>query len=102
FIGYLKQYWMSGHIQKMWLAAGFEPSRSIFEQSDTTMLIESFHHVLKGKFLDGKRNRRLDQLLSKLVTGVLPYYALKQCRQDIGFEGDDLEVQKRRDICARA
>lgn len=36
------------------------------------------------------------------MTGVLPYYALKQRRQEVGFEGPDIEVKKRQDICRRA
>ncbi|KAJ7926870.1 hypothetical protein B0H13DRAFT_1599252, partial [Mycena leptocephala] len=55
-----------------------------------------------GKFLNGKRNRRLDHLISKLVKDVLPYYALKQRRQEVGFEGVDIEVTKRRDILKRS
>jgi hypothetical protein len=66
------------------------------------MLIEAWHHVLKGKFLEGKRNRRMDHLVSCLVEDVVPYYRLKQRRQDIGMEGDDLELQRRRDVIARA
>ncbi|KAJ6573791.1 hypothetical protein DFH09DRAFT_833136, partial [Mycena vulgaris] len=37
----------------------------------------------------------LDHLLSTLLTDVLPYYVLKQHRQDLGFEGVDIEVKKR-------
>jgi hypothetical protein len=37
----------------------------------------------------------LDLLLSKLLTGFLPYYALKQRWQELSFEGPDIEVQKR-------
>jgi hypothetical protein len=58
--------------------------------------------VLKGKFLHGKRNRRLDHLINTLVNEVLPYYALKQRRQELGFEGVDIEVKKRQDILKRS
>lgn len=61
-----------------------------------------WHSILKGKFLNGKRNRRLDHLLGKLVKEVLPFYALKQRRQDLGFEGVDIEVKKRREILNRS
>ncbi|KAJ7348992.1 hypothetical protein DFH08DRAFT_624224, partial [Mycena albidolilacea] len=30
------------------------------------------------------------------------YYALKQHRQELGFEGPDIEVQKQQDICKHA
>ncbi|KAJ7846440.1 hypothetical protein B0H14DRAFT_2280555, partial [Mycena olivaceomarginata] len=61
-----------------------------------------WHHVLKGKFLQGKRNRHMDHLISTLVNDVLPYYALKQRRQDLGFEGINIEVRKRQDILKRS
>ncbi|KAJ7713668.1 hypothetical protein B0H16DRAFT_1809600, partial [Mycena metata] len=85
----------------MW-AGVHRTGRNIFEACDTNMLVEAWHHVLKGKFLHGKRNRRLDHLISTLVTEVLPYYALKQRRQAIGFEGPDIEVRKRQDIIQRS
>ncbi|KAJ7483034.1 hypothetical protein B0H11DRAFT_1655615, partial [Mycena galericulata] len=44
----------------------------------------------------------MDHLLRTLVTEVLPYYALKQRRQDLGFEGIDIEVKKRQDIIKRS
>ncbi|KAJ7175419.1 hypothetical protein C8R46DRAFT_890736, partial [Mycena filopes] len=94
FIDYLKRYWMSDTVVNMW-AGVHRTGRNIFEACDTNMLVEAWHHVLKGKFLHGKRNRRLDHLLSTLLNEVLPYYALKQRRQAIGFEGPDIEVKKR-------
>ena len=36
------------------------------------------------------------------MTEVLPYYSLKQRRQELGFEGPDIEVKKRRDILKRS
>jgi hypothetical protein len=62
----------------------------------------SWHHVLKGKFLQHKRNRRMDHLISILIEHVVPYYLLKQCRQDLGFEGINLEVKKCQDIAKKA
>jgi len=53
---------------------------------------------LKGKFLEGRRNHRLDHLIHVLVDLVLPYYLLKERRQKLGFEGENLENQKRLDI----
>lgn len=66
------------------------------------MPVHRWHHVLKGKFLEGRRNRRLDHLLFVLVRKVLPYYLLKQRRQTLGFEGVDLEVAKRKAIIAQS
>jgi hypothetical protein len=37
-----------------------------------------------------------------LVDQVMPYYASKQRHQDFGFEGEDMEMKKRRDIQRRA
>jgi hypothetical protein len=36
------------------------------------------------------------------LTEVVPYYALKQRRQQLGFEGPDVEVKKRQDIITRS
>ncbi|KAJ6527306.1 hypothetical protein DFH09DRAFT_935698 [Mycena vulgaris] len=101
FLNYLKTYWMSDRVVKMWSGV-YRKDRTLFEACDTNMLVEAWHHVLKGKFLHGKRNRRLDHLVSTLVSDVLTYYALKQRRQEMGFEGDDIEVKKRRDIVERS
>ncbi|KAJ7470044.1 hypothetical protein B0H11DRAFT_1731128 [Mycena galericulata] len=101
FIEYLNSYWMTERVVRMWSAV-YRTSRNIFEACNTNMLIEAWHHVLKGKFLHGKRNRRLDHLLSTLLDEVLPYYALKQRRQQLGFEGPDIEVKKRQDIIKRS
>jgi hypothetical protein len=58
--------------------------------------------LLKGKFPHSKRNRRMDHLLNTLLNDVLPYYALKQRRQDFGFEGINIEVKKRQDIVKKS
>ncbi|KAJ7107300.1 hypothetical protein C8R43DRAFT_825119, partial [Mycena crocata] len=101
FVAYLCKYWMSDRVMRMW-AGMYRMERSIFEACDTNMLIEAWHHVLKGKFLEGKRNRRLDHLLDTLVNKVLPYYRAKQRRQDGGFEGPDIVARKRQDVIKRS
>ncbi|KAJ7832372.1 hypothetical protein B0H13DRAFT_1654230 [Mycena leptocephala] len=101
FIVYLKRYWMPEKVVKMWSAI-YRTPRSIFEECDMNMPIEAWHHVLKDKFLHGKRNRRLDHLINTLLHAVLPYYSLKQRRQDLGFEGPNVEVRKRQDIKKRS
>ncbi|KAJ7622380.1 hypothetical protein FB45DRAFT_838498 [Roridomyces roridus] len=101
FVEYLETYWMTERVVRMWSAV-FRKDRSLLEQCDTNMLVEACHHVLKGKFFRNRRNRRLDHLISTLVTEVVPYYRFKQRRQDIGFEGPDVEVKKRRDIVQRS
>jgi acyl-[acyl carrier protein]--UDP-N-acetylglucosamine O-acyltransferase len=44
----------------------------------------------------------MDHLLSMLLNDVLPYYALKQRRQHLGFEGINIEVKKRQDIIKKS
>jgi hypothetical protein len=65
-------------------------------------VIGSWHHVLKGKFLEGRQNRRLDHLLYILLCKVVEYYSLKGRRKSIRIEGPDLEVQKRKAILERS
>ncbi|KAJ7347037.1 hypothetical protein DFH08DRAFT_700757 [Mycena albidolilacea] len=97
FVDYLTQYWMPMHIVCMWSAI-YRKNHNIFQACDTNMLIEAWHHLLKGKFLQGKRNRHMDHLISTLIDDPLPYYALKQRWQDLGFKGINIEVRKHQDI----
>lgn len=62
----------------------------------------SWHHLLKGNFMQGKRNRRLDHLLHILVDKAIPYFIHRHRRQEFGFKGPDLEVKKRIDIESRS
>lgn len=62
------------------------------------MILDSWHHLLKGKFLEGKRNRRMDHLIHTLVHDVVPFYKAKHSRQEWGFEGLDLEMKRRKEI----
>lgn len=87
--------------QQMWSAV-HRVDRDIFEEGDTNMLVEAWHHVLKGKFLDGKRNRRLDTLVCILHDDVIRHYKLRYHRQLHGFEGPDLEAQERIQVAERA
>ena len=59
------------------------------------MLVEAWHHLLKGNFMQGKRNQRLDHLIYILVDQAIPYFIQRHHRQEVGFEGPDLEVQRR-------
>ncbi|KAJ7576406.1 hypothetical protein C8J56DRAFT_800214 [Mycena floridula] len=73
----------------------FCTSRLVWEVSDTNMLSFSrWHHILKGKFLEGKRSRRVDYLLHVLLDMVVPYYIARGRRQACVFEGHNLEVKK--------
>ncbi|KIK00486.1 hypothetical protein K443DRAFT_100253 [Laccaria amethystina LaAM-08-1] len=107
----LVQYWMTDKFRAMWSAVN-RKDRAIFERSDTNMLLEayiphffyqivtlshlmsSWHHVLKGKFLEGRRNRRVDHLLYILLCKVIEYYLVKQNCESISFEGPNIEARK--------
>ncbi|KAJ7051026.1 hypothetical protein C8F01DRAFT_925647, partial [Mycena amicta] len=93
-VQYLTEYWMRPDVVKMW-SAFYRTRFDIFQANNTNMLVEAWHHVLKSMFLHGRRNRRLDHLLHILVESVIPHYALKHRRQQLGFQGIDLEEQKR-------
>lgn len=101
FVQYLQTYWMPDAVVRMWSAV-YRVGRSIFEDCETNMLIEAWHHVLKGKFLRGKRNRQADHLIHCLLEEVVPYYRAKKRDEDHGFSGGDLEVTRRKEITARA
>ena len=58
--------------------------------------------MLKGKFLHGKRNRRIDHLIHVLINDVVTYFSAKHHRQDFGFEGLDLEMRHHTKVDAAA
>ncbi|KAF6740966.1 hypothetical protein DFP72DRAFT_835956, partial [Ephemerocybe angulata] len=89
---YLEVNWMP--ITHMWSAV-HRVGRTVFQECDTNMLVEAWHHLLKGKFMQGKRNRRLDQLIYILTKEVIPYFIQRHHAQHNGFHGGDLEVQAR-------
>ena len=70
----------------------------VFEEYYITQAKDSWHHVLKGKFLEGRRNRQIDHLIHILVDEVISYYKLKDQRRDGGFDGPDLQAKKREAI----
>lgn len=57
--------------------------------------IYRWHHLLKGTMLEGKRNCRMDNLIYVLLHKVIPHFHVKHRRQQFGFKGPDLEVQRR-------
>jgi len=88
---YLETYWIPDI--RLWSAV-YRQDRNIFQLCDTNMLVEAWHHLLKGNFMQGKRNRHLDQLIYTLVKVAIPHYIHKHLRQVNGFEGPDLEVKR--------
>ncbi|KJA13752.1 hypothetical protein HYPSUDRAFT_72880 [Hypholoma sublateritium FD-334 SS-4] len=98
-ISYLKTYWLNDI--KLWSAV-YRQDQNIFQLCDTNMLIEAWHHLLKGTFMQGKQNRRLDQLIHTLINVAIPHFIHRHHRQLHGFEGPDLEVKKMLEIELRA
>ena len=52
--------------------------------------------------MEGKRNRCLDHLIYVLIEKAIPYFRARHHRQHLGFEGPDLEIQRRIEIAERA
>ncbi|KAJ6509843.1 hypothetical protein DFH09DRAFT_999707 [Mycena vulgaris] len=75
----------------------FRKDRTNFELSDTNMLVEAWHHILKSidKHLQGKRGRRVDHLTHTLINVALPHNIANHRAQKFGFQGPDLEVRER-------
>ena len=102
-VEYLQMYWMGDENIKLWSAI-YRADQNVFQLCDTNMLVEAWHHLLKGTFMQGKRNQRLDHLIHILVDQAIPHFIHKHRRQEFGFEGADLEVKKRLKIeeCAKS
>ncbi|KAF8996576.1 hypothetical protein BDZ89DRAFT_893953, partial [Hymenopellis radicata] len=98
-ITYLNTYWMAH--QHMW-AIYARADRNIFQESDTNMLTEAWHHMLKGYFGDGKRNRRMDHLIHTLTVDAMQYFKARHQRQLAGIEGHNLEQAARLEVNKRA
>ena len=65
-------------------------------------LLSSYHHVLKSHWLDGKKNRHADHLVSALVVDMLPAYERCCHCQEHKFDGADLAKKQCKTICAHA
>ncbi|KAJ7783904.1 hypothetical protein DFH07DRAFT_764281 [Mycena maculata] len=98
-VEYLKTYWLP--VVHMWSAV-YRSDRSIFETCDTNMLVKAWHHLLKGDFLEEKRNRRLDHLIHVLYEVAIPHFIARHRRQEMGFEGPNLELKQRKKVTAQA
>jgi hypothetical protein len=60
--------------------------------------LSRYHHILKSKWLEGKRNRHADHLVHTLVTVMLPSYAIHHVRQELGFEGLNLAKKRCKEL----
>ncbi|KAJ7128412.1 hypothetical protein C8R44DRAFT_700955, partial [Mycena epipterygia] len=84
-VAYLKSHWMG--VVHMWSAV-YRSDRSIFETCDTNMLVEA--------------NRRLDHLIHVLYDVAIPHFIARHRRQEMGFEGPNLELKHRLKVTERA
>lgn len=51
------------------------------------MRIYRWHHLLKGTMLEGKRNRRMDNLIYVILHKVIPHFRAKHRRQQLASKG---------------
>ena len=59
----------------------------MYKKTNSNMLIESFHNILKTKFFGRKVNRRIDRLLYVLTVPLQAHYARKELRNGYGLNG---------------
>ncbi|KAH9054208.1 hypothetical protein EDB87DRAFT_1549809, partial [Lactarius vividus] len=92
---YLAWEWIP--VKEMW-SAMYCQNRTIFEEGNTNMLLEAYHHVLKSKWLDGKCNCRVDHLISALMKDALPAIEDHLKRQGIWKREEDLASRRQHEI----
>ena len=68
----------------------------------TNLWIYSYHHVLKSRWLNGKRNWCMDHLIHTLMREFLRDIEHRHKRQMLGMEGPDLAEKRRQQILMRA
>lgn len=59
----------------------------MYKRTDTNMLIESFHNLLKTVFFYGKRNRRIDRLIFILTNSIQDHYKTIENQNNLGMNG---------------
>ncbi|KAE9383567.1 hypothetical protein BT96DRAFT_782109, partial [Gymnopus androsaceus JB14] len=91
---YLERNWLTRGVIEMWSAVYWK-GFSIEEESDTNMLTEAWHHLLKGHFLLGKGNRHLDYLIYIITDIAIPHFIVRHRHQLLGFEGLNLRAERR-------
>ncbi|KAJ7748749.1 hypothetical protein DFH07DRAFT_697431, partial [Mycena maculata] len=100
-IEYLQKNYLTPETLQMWSAV-YRKGRTVFELCDTNMLVEAWHHILKTFHMDGKHNRRVDQLIHMLLNVTLPHYIANHRAQQFGFNGPDLVLKARNSIHKQA
>ncbi|PBK92027.1 hypothetical protein ARMGADRAFT_855271, partial [Armillaria gallica] len=96
-IAYLRVYWLEEKVKKYWSAI-YHQEWTILEECDTNMLVEAWHHLLKGHFAEGKRNQCLDHLIHVLVVVAMRHFIYWHQRQALGLDGLNLEAQAWKDV----
>ncbi|KAJ7716040.1 hypothetical protein DFH07DRAFT_762575 [Mycena maculata] len=98
-VTYLVRTWL---VDKELWSAIYRQDRNIFELSDTNMLVEVWHHILKSKHMQAKQGRRVDNLIHTLINVAMPHYIAGHRAQEFGFQGPNLEVRERMKIKVKA
>ncbi|KAL0565316.1 hypothetical protein V5O48_016707 [Marasmius crinis-equi] len=65
------------------------------------MLTEAWHHLLKGYFIEGKRNRWCDHLIYTCTKIAIPHFISHQHRQEAEFEGLNLCEERKAEAEAK-
>ena len=88
FLKYLETYWFPR--ENTW-AKTYRMDVLMYKTTNTNMLIESFHNLLKTKLFSGKRNHRLDKLLYTIYGPVQDHFRRKESRNDLGLNGESIK-----------
>ena len=75
FANYLETHWYK--MKEKW-AYSFRMNIPMFKFSNTNMLIESFHNLLKTNFFSKKVNRRVDRLIYMLIGPIQTHFVRKE------------------------
>ena len=59
----------------------------MYKSTNSNMLIESFHNILKTKFFNKKFNRRIDRLIYILMGPIQAHYSRKERANKFGMNG---------------
>lgn len=75
-------------------AKEFRLNVPMFKETNTNMLVESYHNILKTKFFKGKRNHRLNKLIHILTGPLQDHFRRKETRNELGLNGISFLARK--------
>ena len=84
FKDYLDVHWFGK--RKMW-AFSFRKDIPMYRRTNTNMMIESFHNILKTQFFSGKINRRVDRLVYMLTGPIQNHFKRKDRENKFEING---------------